>query len=303
MTVLLQFALGAAFGGTSVSKAGACYNSFGGLYTPPASIDYQLWGQENRANGTILLIPGLGGNWQTFELVGPALARHYQVLAYSQAGHGGSLIDNRRDFSNFAMALDLDHLLTSLNIESAHILGHSLGTRTAIKYASLFPEKVKSVILDDHEFTKRKSTMPDYAITDLEKLKTLPREFADREAALRAFTELIGSQQSAQYLLSRKTVERNGKLILTLQPFVIQTYKIQSNGEDLGIPVQAIKARIFLMLAASDYSDMTPEGRKHLDNYRPDLKIVDIQCAEHSIHWSNTNEFLDVVRRFIDIRE
>ena len=262
--------------------------------------DYKIWGEANKQNGTVILIHGLGSAWQSFSNLAPLLAQQYQVVAYSQLGHGKSWGD-RLDFSNQRMAEDLSDLMYLLHIDQAHILGHSLGTRTAIKFASLFSGKTLSVILEDHEFKARKSSAPDYAITDPEQLKNFPKVFDSKESALKALTGLTGSEEAAKNLVQWKTTSLdNGKILLNFQPHVFQIYKTQANQEDLGSDLNSIKAPSILVLADPQQSDMTEAGFAHFQKHSPHTPVVRLPGAAHSIHQTHLQEFYEIVRKFLD---
>ncbi|MEO3978913.1 alpha/beta hydrolase [Streptomyces sp. CAU 1734] len=72
-----------------------------------------------------------------------ALAAEYQVIRYDARGHGRSS-SVTRDWSH---AEDLYALLTHLGVERAHLVGLSLGARTALDFTLLHPELTGSLVL------------------------------------------------------------------------------------------------------------------------------------------------------------
>lgn len=67
-------------------------------------------------------------------------------LADANHNYPGSKAKNLQNYSLCAYAEDLKHLLESLKIERAWIIGHSLGGSIALWAADLYPEVIKGVI-------------------------------------------------------------------------------------------------------------------------------------------------------------
>jgi pimeloyl-ACP methyl ester carboxylesterase len=80
-------------------------------------------------------IHGFTDTWRTWELVLPALERHYDVFAPTLAGHaGGPPIEG--EISDRAIADALEHAMDEQGIERAHIAGNSLGGAVALQLAA-----------------------------------------------------------------------------------------------------------------------------------------------------------------------
>jgi len=94
----------------------------------------------------LVLIMGLGGSKEAWLLQVPALGRHYQVITFDNRG-----VDSTRaeahEFTIEDMAADAIALLDHLGIESAHILGYSLGGLVAQELAIRHPSRVRKLVL------------------------------------------------------------------------------------------------------------------------------------------------------------
>jgi pimeloyl-ACP methyl ester carboxylesterase len=95
---------------------------------------------------TVLLIHGIGGDWRTWEPVLDGLARQHQVVAVDLPGHGGSG-KGAGDYSLGALASALRDLGGALGLESATVVGHSLGGGVAMQFAYQFPERCDRLVL------------------------------------------------------------------------------------------------------------------------------------------------------------
>jgi pimeloyl-ACP methyl ester carboxylesterase len=101
------------------------------------------------AGPDVVLVHGLASNlafW--YPLVARRLARRFRVTAYDLRGHGYSDMP-ATGYTSADMAEDLRSLLDRLRIDSAHVVGHSFGGAVALHFASLFPERARSVTLAD----------------------------------------------------------------------------------------------------------------------------------------------------------
>jgi pimeloyl-ACP methyl ester carboxylesterase len=94
----------------------------------------------------LVLIHGIGDSSATWTELIPDLARTHTVIAPDLLGHGAS-DKPRADYSVAAYANGVRDLLTTLGIESATLVGHSLGGGVAMQFAYQFPERTERLIL------------------------------------------------------------------------------------------------------------------------------------------------------------
>ena len=94
----------------------------------------------------LVLIHGIGDSSATWVELIPDLARRHTVIAPDLLGHGAS-DKPRADYSVAAYANGVRDLLTTLGIESATLVGHSLGGGVAMQFAYQFPERTVRLIL------------------------------------------------------------------------------------------------------------------------------------------------------------
>ncbi|KUO15663.1 alpha/beta fold hydrolase [Streptomyces dysideae] len=94
----------------------------------------------------LVLIHGIGDSSDTWAELIPDLARTHTVIAPDLLGHGAS-DKPRADYSVAAYANGVRDLLTTLGIESATLVGHSLGGGVAMQFAYQFPERTERLIL------------------------------------------------------------------------------------------------------------------------------------------------------------
>ena len=94
----------------------------------------------------LLLIHGMAGSSQTWRAILPLLAKKYRVIAPDLLGHGQSS-KPRTDYSLGAFAVGLRDLLDELKVESATVVGHSLGGGIAMHSFTSIPTTAARLVL------------------------------------------------------------------------------------------------------------------------------------------------------------
>ena len=94
----------------------------------------------------LLLLHGITSSAATWKDVIPSLAEHHTVIAPDLLGHGQSA-KPVGDYSLGAYASGVRDLLGLLEVESATVVGHSLGGGVAMQFAYLFPERCNRLVL------------------------------------------------------------------------------------------------------------------------------------------------------------
>ncbi|GEP32691.1 hydrolase [Nocardioides szechwanensis] len=92
-----------------------------------------------------MLIHGMAGSLTTWDPVFADLARTHDVIALDLPGHGTS--SGLRDYSLGSLAASVRDLLDALEVETATIVGHSLGGGIAMQFMYQFPERCERLVL------------------------------------------------------------------------------------------------------------------------------------------------------------
>ena len=108
-------------------------------------IAYREVGDPDAAEA-LLLIHGMAGSSNTWRAIMPKLAGSYRVIAPDLLGHGESA-KPRTDYSLGALAVGLRDLLDELGIESATIIGQSLGGGIAMQFLYQHPDYCRRLVL------------------------------------------------------------------------------------------------------------------------------------------------------------
>lgn len=147
---------------------------------------------------------GSGDNWQTHA---KTLSQHYRVHLIDQRNHGHSPHSNTMDY--VSMAGDLHQTLQTLSVSSFHLLGHSMGGKTALTYAKLHPDQLKSLIVADMGI-KSYPSHHDAIYRGLYAVNA--KECPSRKEAEIRLTQYVKEMSTQQFLLKNLYWIEEGKL-------------------------------------------------------------------------------------------
>jgi pimeloyl-ACP methyl ester carboxylesterase len=116
-------------------------------YISVNEIDTRYW-QMGDSGSTIILLHGGNGSIEFWLYNIAALARHHRVYAFDMVGSGKS---NCPDGS-YALAEQAEFLhgfMTGLDIDTATLIGNSMGGGVALEFTRLYPDRVDRLVLVD----------------------------------------------------------------------------------------------------------------------------------------------------------
>lgn len=108
----------------------------------------KLFFREYGSKGpSLVIIHGLYGASDNWVSIARQLENNYHVYLIDQRNHGQSPHDASHTYAD--MAADLLEFFTTHSIEKAHVVGHSMGGKTAMCFALKHPQLIdKLVVLD-----------------------------------------------------------------------------------------------------------------------------------------------------------
>ncbi|WP_332066878.1 2-succinyl-6-hydroxy-2,4-cyclohexadiene-1-carboxylate synthase [Bacillus sp. KH172YL63] len=97
----------------------------------------------------LVFLHGFTGDTSTWTKITDKLSSTHQCISIDLPGHGRT--SSPEDFGRYGMERvtdDLHAILTSLHVESATLIGYSMGGRTALHFALMHQDKVETLILE-----------------------------------------------------------------------------------------------------------------------------------------------------------
>lgn len=233
---------------------------------------------------------GMGDNWKTLGKNFSELG--YQVHLLDQRNHGRS--PHSEEWSYLAMAKDLKEYCEAHSLEDSILMGHSMGGKTAMWAASLFPNLFAKLIVVDIAPKYYRPHHQDI-LAGLEALnKSDLSSRSDAEDLLGKYVEEEGTKL---FLLKNLYWETKEKLALRVNLEVLSE-QIDAVGEALPADYTFGKPTLFIKGGNSRY--IKEEDQEPIAAHFPSSEIVVIQNAGHWVHAEKRKQFYQEVVRFLD---
>ncbi|PIB33752.1 alpha/beta hydrolase [Gaetbulibacter sp. 5U11] len=232
---------------------------------------------------------GMSDNWKT---LGNQFAEHFKVHLVDQRNHGRSFHDD--NFHYEALAEDLKHYFDANHIKDAILLGHSMGGKTAMLFATLYPELVSKLIIAD--ISPRFYPIHHDAI--LQGLNSLDfNVLKSRSQADKQLANYVSDFGTRQFLLKNLYWIEKGKLALRINLDAL-TENVSEVGEALPIHSKFEGDTLFLRGDKSEYIGNQDEAI--IKNHFPEANIITISNAGHWLHAENPEDFYNAVTNFVN---
>ncbi len=109
----------------------------------------RVYHRERGAGMDLVMLPGFGGNCQTWTFVTPLLATDHRVHWLDLLGHGLSDKPTGVDYGPDAQAARVAEWMDQTGIGQAVLMASSAGAQPAVVLAATLPERVRGLILVD----------------------------------------------------------------------------------------------------------------------------------------------------------
>ncbi len=242
-------------------------------------------------NEKLVILHGLFGMLDNWQSLARQFSEHYQVHTLDQRNHGHSFHDDEHSYE--LMAEDLKKYLDYHEIKKIHIIGHSMGGKTAMLFACLYPEMVEKLIVID---IAPKYYAPHHQdiIAGLEDVDNSPissRKEAD--IILQKHFSNIGIRQFLLKNLHWKTKEN-----LT---FRFNLKSLVDNISNVGVALEEgmlfTGPSLFIDGGKSDY--INEEDEELISEHFPDFEIMEVEDAGHWVHAEKPEELVNFVLQFL----
>ncbi len=238
----------------------------------------------------VCILHGLFGqsdNWQTHA---NKLSSYFRVITIDQRNHGHS--DWHHAFSYKLLADDLERLIQHLQIEKFHLIGHSMGGKTAMHYAQNYPHRLEKLIVVDIGIKR----YPFHHQEIIEGIKSVNLSTINaRSEAEEAMKPFINSNGVRQFLLKNLYWKEKGLLAWRMNVGVLEAEMDEILSE---IPKKEVWIQtLFIRGALSNY--ILDEDWEEIEEVFPDSELVTIQNSGHWVHAEASEAFLENVLEFL----
>ena len=256
-------------------------------------IHYEVTGRIGRT--PVLMIQGLGASKNAWNLQRIAMATRFRIISFDNRGAGRS--DKPTEpFTLEQMADDAIAVLDAAGIETAHIVGASMGGVISQIVAVKYPQRVRSLTLvctacRNHPW--RQELLQSWAKTAEEKgMIEVGKEAAQWVMSPRSFRRLVPAFTWMGPLAALRP----------RHSFVSQIHAILDTREDLVDQLSTITAPTMVIVGNQDI--LTPRGdSEEIAERIPNSELVVISGAAHGLMMEHSSTFNKILIEFLQRTE
>jgi len=250
------------------------------------TLHYKAYGEGE----PILVLHGLFGmldNWKTFART---LSEDYRVILVDQRNHGRSFHHDEMNYPT--MAGDVKHLMDVLSLDRAHILGHSMGGKTAMEFAKTYPASIHKLIVADigpqaypagHGFIF--DALKSISVDQLE----------SRSDAQQQLAKGVGDKGIQLFLLKNLKRNSDGSYSWRMNLSAIEAhYEEILSGIEIETPIQT--PTLFINGTQSKY--IRSEDKQRIRNKFAQVEFQKID-AGHWVHAEAPEAFFQIVKEYL----
>ena len=270
-------------------------------------LHYLDWGNEDKP--TMLLLHGRIQSAHSWDFTSLAFHDEFHVIALDERGHGDSDWAPDGDYTAATQFPDIEGFVDALKLDAITLIGHSMGGRNSMVYASRHPERLRALVVVDMAPQIGGLDGPDFL-----RSPQVPQQPNIRSARRRPAEEANSFEeyvQRAHMLNPRRTPEQlrgslahqvrqfqDGKWRLKWDPTLRSTDTNGLGAEKLWEYFSLIQCPTMLVRGGESrmVSDATVQRMKE---YIPIMKSAVVAGAGHGVPGDKPAQFQHEVRQFL----
>jgi len=262
--------------------------------------------QVGQGKENLIILHGLYGSSDNWLSIAKYLEDIFTIYLLDQRNHGQSPHSDLMDYE--IMAKDLNDFMDQQNISSAVILGHSMGGKTAMRFALMFPQKVDKLVVVDiapksyGTFSNYARITNDHQIIINALLHIDPRMFSSRSQIDHQLQKDIPNNMVRSFLL--KNIGRNDDKTLlwklNLKAISENLHHIMDGFSDLIVENTFPDKKHVFFIKGENSPYIMEEDMKEVRHFFPSAQLATIPNAGHWLHAEQTRLFIDTLLYFIE---
>ena len=267
---------------------------------------YLDWG--NPQAPPLLMVHGNRDHAHNWDWVAQELRDEYHIIAPDFRGHGDSAWVFGSAYSHTEFVYDLAQLIHQQQLAPLTIMAHSLGGSVALRYAGIYPENVKKMVViegtggppESVEKMPPHKRMREWIENNRQASGRLPKRYPTLENAykrMHAANDHLREDQARHLTIHGSNRNEDGSYSWkfdnythVMSPFDMTRAQIHELWGRIESPV--------LLMSGSE-SWFSESGREDPQPYFRNAEHVQIKDAGHWLHHDQLEEFLEITRKFL----
>ncbi len=239
----------------------------------------------------MIILHGLLGSSDNWHSLGKLFAETFSVYLIDQRNHG--LSPHSDEFNYKVLTQDLEEFIKENKIEKPHLIGHSMGGKTAMNFAVKNPDALNKLIVVDI-VPKKYIVRHDRLI---EGMKAIPLdEISSRAEAEVSMAGYEPDPAVRQFLLKNLSRNSEGKFVWKVNLPIIDQH-LQETGEGMIYKGTFDGPTMFINGEKSDYFKAGDEIS--IKKIFPQAKFISLDTG-HWVQAEKPQEFAQTVLQFLD---
>jgi esterase len=188
----------------------------------------KLFYRKSGQGKPLIILHGLFGSSDNWFSLAKVFAEHFTVYLVDQRNHGQSPQSDNFDYR--LLTEDLAGFIHEHHLEKSHIIGHSMGGKTAMNYAVKYPDKLDRLIVVDIA-PKEYPVHHDHILEGLHEIDL--QTLTSRNEADRLLSRQVPEPDVRQFLLKNLARTTEGKF-----EWRVNIHAIDRHIEDIGAGIQ-----------------------------------------------------------------
>lgn len=245
-------------------------------------VNYRIYGTQNVR--PLYILHGIFGMLDNWHLAAQQLSKDFRVITFDARNHGKSFHHAHSGYK--VMAEDLRQLMVHLGDAHATIMGHSMGGKTAMYFADIYPEMVDQLIVVD---IAPKRYVPGH-LGYFKAFKEVPlHTLNSRKEAEEAFKPFAPEMGVRQFLLKNIEPKPGGGYATKSNLEAIENAYEEIIG---ALAFQQVFIKRVDFIAGSKSGYIKEEDKSPILQYFHSAQFHEVANAGHWVHAENTAGFL-----------
>lgn len=272
-------------------------------------LHYLDWGNPDAP--MLILVHGGQDHARSWDRVARKLRNDWHVIAPDLRGHGDSAWSPDGAYFMAYHVYDLAQLIHQLDDREVSIVGHSFGGAISLRYAGLYPEKVRRLVAIEGLGMSPKSVIERERKPVLDRWRDWieerrglaarqPRRYATIEEALArmcAENTHLTPEQARHLTIHGVSRNEDGSYSWKFDNYVRSVTPFDSEDRDLQTIWAAITCPVMLAWGRDSWaSNPAEDGRAA---YFRDARVVAFDNAGHWLHHDQFDAFMTAIRAFL----
>ena len=272
-------------------------------------LHYVDWG--NPEAPPLLLVHGGRDHCRSWDWAAEQLCKYWHVIAPDLRGHGDSAWSPEGNYDSKAFVYDLAQLINQLDEAQVTIIAHSLGGAVSVRYAGLFPDKVRKLIAieglgpsPEHLAQRAETPVAEHWRKWIAEKRVaagrLPKRYEtieDAFARMRTENSFLSEEQARHLTIHGTSRSEDGTWSWKFDNY-LHVWPLpdlpQSDVEKLW---SAISCPTLLMYGANSWAS-NPERDGRLSHFR-NARVIEFANAGHWLHHDQFGGFMAEVSAFL----